>query len=518
MSKCILKSLSLFLIIVLLLPLGLVGCGEEKSSGKILTIAYDKDADTLDHFKTGVYSDALIYVYDRLVTRDYNYNYVPGLAESWDVSDDGTVWTFYLRKGVKFHDGTPLTAEDVAWCIEKIIDPETGSPAQSDFAAVESAKAVDEHTVEIHLKHPFPNLLFILSNTVAGIASKEAYEKYGDEYGSKYLVGSGPYMFEEWKRGEEIVLKKNPDYDWGPEWMENGGKPIIDKLVFKVIPEETTRLMELEAGNVHILRDITANVLLQLEDNEDIQIYSTESTRLGYLAYACDKEPFTDIRVRRALNHAINKEEIIKYVFRDTAQPAYGYLPPKLKDEYYPNSKEEGYEYDVEKAKELLKEAGYGDGLKLTLAAENSTEYSRLAEVIQNQLKEVGIEVDIQLYDSSSYTAMLKEGKQELFLRQYSWPNADILDWFLLSSQLPYPNHSRWNDPKTDELIQRAATMPTWEERALAYHDVQKHLIEQAVWAPIYIPNHSIAVRKEVKNFKHHPWMIQYNDGIDLEN
>lgn len=114
MSKCILKSLSLFLIIVLLLPLGLVSCGEEKSSGKILTIAYDKDADTLDHFKTGVYSDALIYVYDRLVTRDYNYNYVPGLAESWDVSDDGTVWTFYLRKGVKFHDGTPLTAEDVA--------------------------------------------------------------------------------------------------------------------------------------------------------------------------------------------------------------------------------------------------------------------------------------------------------------------------------------------------------------------------------------------------------------------
>ncbi|MGB4639867.1 MAG: ABC transporter substrate-binding protein, partial [Caldicoprobacterales bacterium] len=161
MSRDLLKSLSLFLIIVILLSSGLMGCGGSKSSEKVLTIAYDKDADTLDHFKTGVYSDALIYVYDRLITRDYDYNYKPGLAESWDISDDGMVWTFHLKKGVKFHDGTPLTAEDVAWCIEKIIDPETGSPAQSDFAAVKGAKAVDNHTVEIHLKHPFPNLLFV---------------------------------------------------------------------------------------------------------------------------------------------------------------------------------------------------------------------------------------------------------------------------------------------------------------------------------------------------------------------
>lgn len=517
MNRNLLKEISVCLVIVLLLSLGLMGCGEEKPSEKVLTIAYDQDADTLDHFKTGEYSDALIYVYDRLISRDYDYDYKPGLAESWDVSDDGMVWTFHLKEGVKFHDGKALTSEDVKWNIEKIIDPETASPAQSDFAAIEGVDVKDEYTFDILLKHPFPNLLFILSNTVSGIASKEAYEKYGDEYGSKYLVGSGPYMFEEWKGGEEIVLAKNPEYDWGPEWMENGGTPIIDKIVMKVIPEETTRLMELEAGNIDILRNITSNILLKLENNADIEIYSDESTKLGYLAYACDREPFNDIRVRQAINHSINKEDIIKYVFRDTAQPAYGYLPSKLKDEYYSNSKEEGYEYDVEKAKELLEKAGYGNGLKFTLATENSTEYSRLAEVLQDQLKDIGIDVDIQLYDSASYAAMLKEGKQELFLREYSWPNADILDWFLLSSQIPYPNHSRWNDEKTDELIQKAATMPTWEERAQGYRDVQKHLIEEAVWAPIYIPNHSIAVRKEIKNFKYHPWMIQYNDGIDIE-
>ena len=299
--------------------------------------------------------------------------------------------------------------------------------------------------------------------------------------------------------------------------MENNGKPIIDKIELRVIPEESTRQMELESGNVHVLRNVPAAFVDQLEGNEDIEIIRGEATKLAYLAYACDKEPFTDIRVRQAINHAINKEEIVTYLLRGVGQPAYGYLPPALKSEYYADSEKESYEYNVEKAKALLAEAGYEDGLSLTLSAENSSEFSKLAEVLQSQLKEVGIETQIQLYDSSSYTDMLKEGKQELFIRLYSWPNADILDYFLLSSQFPYPNHSRWLDEKTDELIREAAGSLTWEERAEGYHEVQKYLIEQAVWAPIYIPDSVLAVRKEVKNFKFHPWIPQYNDGFDLE-
>jgi peptide/nickel transport system substrate-binding protein len=298
--------------------------------------------------------------------------------------------------------------------------------------------------------------------------------------------------------------------------MSNTGPSAIDKIILKTIADENSRLMELLAGNVQILRDVPATFIEKVADNEDVTISRGEATKLGYLAYATDKAPFTDVRVRQAINHAINKEEIITYVFRGIGTPADGYLPPALKSEYYADSKSDGYEFNIEKAKALLAEAGFENGLQLKLAAENSTEYSRLAEVLQSQLKEVGIEVELQLYDSSSYTAMLKAGEQELFLRLYSWPNADILDWFLLSSQMPYPNHSRWNDPVTDELIKAAASAPTWEERAVGYHEVQKHLIEEAVWAPIYIPEKLMAVRNEVTGLKFHPWLPMYNDGVDL--
>lgn len=484
---------------------------------KSLILAYANDAETLDHLKTGWYSDALVYMFDRLVTRDYDFSYKPGLAERWEVSEDGKTWTFYLQKGVKFHDGEPLTANDVKWTLDTILDPETASPAASDFKAIKEVIVKDDHTVDIVLEHPFPNFLFVISNTAGGIASQKAYEKYGDEYGSKYVIGTGPYMFKEWIKGDKTVLVKNPDYNWGPDWMENNGKPILDEIVLKVLPEENSRLMEIESGNVHVIRDVTATMLTKLNESDNVDVISGDSARLGYLAYATDKEPFNDVRVRRAINYAINKEEIVKYVFRDTAKVAHGYLPQMLSDEYYEGSEKDDYKHNIEKAKQLLKEAGYENGLKLDFAAENSTEFKRVAEVIQSQLKEVGIEADIQLYDSTSYAAMLKEGKQELFLRLYGWPNADILDWFLLSSQMPYPNHSRWNDSKTDEMILNAASMPTWEERAEGYKEVQKYLIEQAVWVPIWYPNANIGVSKEVKNFKYHPWLPQYQDGVDIE-
>jgi len=483
---------------------------------KVLVVGFERDAETLNHIKTGWYSDALVYLYDRLISRDYDFNYEPGLAESWETSEDGLVWTFHLRKDVTFHNGNPLTANDVKWTLDTILDPETASPAQSDFAAIAGVDVIDDHTVDIILKTPFPNLLFVLSNTAAGIINQEAYEQYGDEYGVKYVIGTGPYMFEEWRQGDEIVLTKNPEYDWGPAWMANTGPSKIDKIILKTIPDENSRLMELLAGNVHILRDVPATFVDKVADEPDVTIHRGEATKLGYLAYATDKAPFNDLRVRQAINHAINKEEIITYVFRGIGTPAHGYLPPALKSEYYADSEKDGYAYDVERAKALLAEAGYADGLNVKLAAENSTEYSRLAEVLQSQLKAVGINADLQLYDSSSYTAMLKTGEQELFLRLYSWPNADILDWFLLSSQLPYPNHSRWNDSRTDDLIHAAASSPTWEARALGYHEVQKHLISQAVWAPIYIPEKLMAVRNEVKNLQYHPWLPQYNDGTDL--
>ncbi len=486
------------------------------SEKKVIVQAMDRDPDILDAMKAAWYSDALIYLHDRLISRDYDFRYRPGLATGWDVSEDGLIWILHLRKGVTFHDGTPFTAKDVKWTIDTIKDPKTASPYAGDLKAIDEVKIIDDHTVQMELKYPFPNLLFNLSNTASGIQKAGCYEEYGEYYGIKTVMGTGPFMFKQWVRGDRIVLVKNPDYNWGPEWMSNRGPALFDELVIRTIPEESSRIMELITGGVHVLRDVPPLQADKLKENPDINLFIDQSTRLGYLAYACDKKPFDDVLVRRAINHAVDRETIVKYIFSGYATPAYGYLPPALKDEYLEESEELGYKYDPARAKALLAEAGFPKGFETTLSAENDSTSKRLAEVLQAQLAEVGIKAKIQLYDSASYVAMLKAGQQDLFVRLYSWPNADILDWFLLSTQFPYPNHSRWCDPKTDELINSAATAPTWEIRAERYKEVQQYLIEQAVWCPIYIPDKMLAVRKEVINFKNHPWMIQYSDGIDI--
>lgn len=521
MSKKNVKRFGLMLTVCFILSALLTGCGgtqttpvEEKE--KVLVIGYDRDAEILDTIKTAWYSDSLIYIHDRLVSRDYEFSYKPGLAEKWETSEDGLTWRFFLIKNAKFHNGDPVTAKDVKWTIDTILNPDTGSPFRGDLSAIEEVNVVDEYTVDIVLKYPFPNLLFNLSNTASGIHPANAYETYGDDYGTKVVIGSGPYKLVEWIQGDKIVLEKNDEYDWNPEWMEHQGAPLIDKIILRTVPDENARMMELEVGGIHLLRTVPTPYIEKFEANEDLTVHREPSTKLGYLAYATDKKPYDNVLVRRAINHAINREEIVEYVLRGIGEPAYGYLPPVLKDEYFEETKDVAYKYDPEKAKELLAEAGYPDGFKATLSADNSTQSSRLAEVYQSQLKEVGIDAEIRLYDSASYVATLREGEQELFVREYSWPNADILDWFLLSDQFPYPNHSRWVDERTDELINGSAQSPTWEARAEGYKELQKYLIEQAVWCPVYIPEQIMVSRKEVLNFKFHPWMLMFQDGFDI--
>ncbi|MGM0651678.1 MAG: ABC transporter substrate-binding protein [Bacillota bacterium] len=519
--KCIVYVLMVVFITTMTLTSCAPATGDEDPevsapAEKVLVMGFEQDAETLDHIKTAWYSDALVYIFEQLVDMDYDNQYQPGLAESWDVSEDGLTWTFYLREGVKFHNGEPLTAEDVKWTFDTILDPDTAAPFAGDLAAIEEINVIDELTVAFVLGYPFPNLLFNLSMTPAGITWQGIYDEYGDDYGVRHVIGTGPYMLDEWIRGDKTVLVKNPDYNWNPEWMNHSGPALIDKVILRILPEETSRLMELETGGIHILRNITASIYEQVKDNDEIDVVQKESFRLGYLAYATDKDPFTDVRIRRAINHAVNREDIVEYIFRGLATAEYGYLPPSIASEYYEDSKKDGYEYNPERAMELLEEAGYPDGLELTLSADNSTESTRLAEVLQAQLGEVGINVTVRLYDSSSYADMLKEGEQELFIRLYGWSNADILDWFLHSSRFPFPNHSRWQDETTDMLIDKAGRMPTWDERSEAYIELQKYLIEQAVWCPIYVPQTLIAVREEVKNFNATAFHPQVGDGMDL--
>ncbi len=479
---------------------------------KVLVIGMHRDPEILDSIITGWNSEVLYWVFERLVTRDREWGFVPNLAESWKPSEDGKVWTFFLRKNVKFHSGKPLVASDVKWTFDRLLDPKIASPNAGDYSMIEKTVVVDDHTVNVHLKYPFPNILFNLSNIPSSIVNPEAYAKYGDDYGIKYIEGTGAFRFVEWKRNDRLVVERNPDYQWAPDYLGQG-PPVLDKIIIRTIPEESTRMLELMRGGIHIIdREVPPTFLPQIKANPDVNVVQGEATKLGYLAFATDKKPYTDVRVRRAINHAIDKESIVKFVFRGLADVAHGYIPRALKNDYYPGTDEMAYKFDKAKAKELLAEAGYPDGFSAVLSAQNNTEHRRVVEVLQDQLKQVGIQTQIRLYDTASYKSMLKEGKQELFLRLYSWPDVDILDWFLLSRQIPYPNHSRWNDKRSDELILGAGQKPTLAERSAMYKEAQKYLIEQAVWAPIWTPKNMMAYRSEVINFQYHPWHIFYNN------
>ncbi|MDI6894720.1 MAG: ABC transporter substrate-binding protein [Bacillota bacterium] len=514
-----------FLLATALVMAGAAGCAKKEQAqqppaqpagpqrGGNLVVATDREPDTFDLYHV-TWSGGLQLVYESLASRDWDYKYAPALAERWESSPDGLTWTFHLKKGVKFHDGTPLTSQAVKRHFEVLLDPATAAANALDYAWIKGMETPDENTIVFKLDKPYPNLLFRVSQTYGAIQDPVAYEKYGPkgtkQYGTTVVAGTGPFKLKEWVPGDRMVFERNPDYAWAPPWCENQGPPYLDTVTYRMIPDAATRLAELETGNVQILLSLPVEHYDRARQIPNVEVLKEPAFGLGYLGIATDKKPFSDVRVRRAINLAIDREALVKSVFFGLAQPAYGYLPPLLAEFYLDK---QAHRYDPEAAKQLLAEAGYPKGFKCTLATQNRTEHVRVAQAIQPMLEAVRIKTDLVQYDEASYVAMLKAGKQELFMRQYSWDSADILQWFLDSHQFPYPNHSRWRDPRTDEMIWAAETSPSMEARTQKYLEVQKYLIDNAVWCPLWYPLNLQAVRTDmVAGYRLHPADVFLND------
>lgn len=506
------------LVLVLFLVVGiLTGCTQKQAGqpapepsgprkGGNLVVAVDREPDTFDLYHV-TWSGGLQLVYESLASRDWDYKYAPALAERWESSPDGLTWTFHLKKNVKFHDGTPLTSHAVKRHFEILLNPETNAANALDYAWIKGMETPDEHTIVFKLDKPYPNLLFRVSQTYGAIQNPDAYEKYGPkgtkQYGTTIAVGTGPFKLKEWVPGDRIVFERNPDYAWAPPWFQNQGAPYLDTVTYRMIPDAATRLAELETGNVQILLSLPVEHYDRAKKMPNVEVLEKPAFGLGYLGIATDKKPFNDVRVRRAINLAIDREALVKSVFFGLAKPAYGYLPPLLAEFY---EDKQAHRYDPEAAKKLLAEAGYPNGFKCTLATQNRTEHVRVAQAIQPMLEAVGIKTELVQYDEASYKDMLKAGKQELFMRQYSWDSADILQWFLDSHQFPYPNHSRWRDKTTDDMIWAAETARDLQARTEKYFEVQKYLIDKAVWCPLWYPLTLQAVRTDmVAGYRMHP-------------
>ncbi len=492
----------------------------EPTEPKTLVIAYPVQYSETFDISTMVYAmEPTVMIYDTLVSVDTNYEYLPGgLAERWEVSEDGTVVTFYLKEGVTFHDGSEFNAGVVKWWLEEMV--KEGACCAYMYNAITEIEIIDDYTIALHMDGPFPALFYYLSGAWGLIMSQEAYESLGpDEYASN-PSGTGPFMLEEWVFNERLVLVKNPDYNWAPEWTGHEGPANVDKIIYRIIPEDATRLVELEAGDVHLVMEAPWRELPTYIANPDYQVYQSPDATIWFIGMNLNSPIVGDLRTRQAIGHAIDRDLFQQTLYMGLGRATNTYLAGELPADQ--GVSENAPSYDPDEAARLLAEAGWVMGDDGTLVAENvedveagtrfefdywtynDDEARRLAEATQKMLADVGIKANIVPMDKPTYDTQLEAGGHSIILRRYTWDGLDILPWFHDSGYLPYPNYLGVNDPELDQIwYDSEYGVATWEERSDSFREGHIMLIEKWYpWAPIYQRPMLVFGRSTVKDFQ----------------
>nr|WP_185907838.1 glutathione ABC transporter substrate-binding protein [Psychrobacillus soli] len=468
--------------------------GVENTAEELIVVRLS-DATNLDpHFITDIPSANILYqkVYETLVKPDENFEIQPGLAKEWNVIDD-TTWEFKLQEGVTFHDGTLFNADAVKATIDRLLDPAVGSPQREKFSMIEEVEIVDEQTVRFHLSYPYAPLLSILASQEGSMISPTAISENAEAL-KESPVGTGPYTFENWISGQEVSIVKNPDY-WGEEVS-------VERVVFKVVPEDATRLAMIETGEAHINDQVPVTEIERIEDSDTMELYRTEGLAVEYLGFNVEKKPFNDVRVRQAISHAIEREAIISGVYNNVGTLANSAMSPKVFG-YSESSKP--LAYDLNAAKELLKEAGIKEGYKISLLTSDRKERINMAEVIQSQLKGIGINVEIQVMEYGAFIEMTNNGEHEMFIS--GWGNAtgdgdyNQYNLFHSSSHGPAGNSFYYDNPEVDNIIEQARQATDSDERKALYEKVLQIELDEAVYVPIRNYEHLAVSNKNVSGY-----------------
>ncbi len=452
----------------------------------------------------------LPYLFDTLVVLDLDNSVHPLLADSWETADNGKTITMTLKSGVTFHDGTPLDAAAVKFTFERFQEVGKASPIYGGIQQIADIEAVDELTVRFTFDAPAANFWSTVAMPYAGIispASAEAAAASAD--GAAVLVGTGPFMLEEWKAGQSISLVRNPAYAWGPDLVENRAAPHIERQVFTLIPEASTQLAALEKGEVDILFVNNPAHKRALETNPDVQVHEAILNSLVYLGFNCGKAPFDEPAVRQALSHAVNKEEIVQVALGGLGQVADAPLPPTLPG-YSAELGSHALSYDPVRAEGLLQEAGFQrdtagkwsrDGAALTVVLLTSTRAPNetIATLLQSQLAAIGVDVEIQMLDSKAVMAATTEGAFDLLLWRYDWNDPDALNIYLGSDRIGSTNRVGYSNPQVDALLAQGAQEMDKAARTNLYVEAQKLILADAPWQPLYYPIDIIATGKRLQ-------------------
>lgn len=443
-------------------------------------------------------------IFDRLVHMDTDMNFVPKLAESWEV-ESPTTTVFNLREGVKFHNGEEMTAEDVKYSLERCI---ASDGVNYNYLIIEDIEVVDDYTIKLTTDEPFNALLYRLTLDAASIMSKTAAEKGDDEF-NKNPVGAGPFKFVSQDLGGDVVLEAFDDY-WD-------GKPQVDKVIFRPIPEALNRTVGLETGELDLSYELAMTDLAMVEENEDLVLKQVPSATVWYLGFNVEKPYLSDPLVRQAIAYAIDKEDLVDIVFDGEATLTKNTMLTSKLFGHEPPSKQ--YEQDIEKAKELMAQAGYEDGFKTSIWFASGQIARDSAVVIQEQLRQIGIEVEVKSMDQGKYYSETGKGEQDMFFQSKTSIDPDSMLRALYHSEAfgLSGNRSFWATEEVDSKLDVAVSTTDEDESAELYAEIQEIIAEEMPLVPIAIQHLNAGMQDEVKGFELYPGKSHYIYGTYIE-
>lgn len=427
------------------------------------------------------------WVFNTLVEKDMETNeLIPALAESWNQLSD-TVWEFKLRGGVKFHDGTEFTAEDVKFTLERA-KTQGGSKARVD--SMEKVDVIDEGTVQIVLNQPDMDFIYKLTDQNLVILSKHAFETMDEEQANQ--VGTGAYQYEEWKHGEYVSVRSNPDY-WN-------GEPKTKRIVVRTIPEAAARLIALQTGEVDIIQSPASTDLSYIADDPKLTLLQFPSSTVRYLGLNTTEEPFDNLLVRQAVAYGINRDELIAAVYQGNAMAMRNVMHPD--NEFF--TEVEGYSYNLDKAKELLTEAGYADGFTIKMISNQAVKDIAICTLVQSQLAKLGITVELQSMESATFNATIAEGKgYQLMVSGWSGytigPDNALRSILHTEGRINYTNVS---DSYIDQTLDEARTIKDLAKRKAVYGELEEHATNLAAFYPIAVEMLDLGMKADVQGMK----------------
>ncbi|MBF0528596.1 MAG: ABC transporter substrate-binding protein [Deltaproteobacteria bacterium] len=463
-------------------------------------------------------------MYDTLVILDKTGNIAPGLAESWDVSPEYKTYTFHLRKGIKFHDGTPLTAQAIKFSFDRMLRVNRSAYGNYlKYGQPDGCQVIDDHTIKVQLKEPFSIFLIDLTMGAYYIVSPEYIKSHATKddpdalkWMTDHACGTGPFKMVELISGQRLVFEKYKEY-WG-QGFKIKPPAKIDKLIFEVVRDPSNARLLLEKGDVDATEKLTVEQFDKLKSSPDVKVVDFLLPKAVYLTMDVSKPPFDDINVRRAISHAINTEQIIEFIEKGHVKRMHGLIPAGLMGH---NPDFPIYKFDLEKAKEYMAKSKYPNGFTtdFLLAVERRPEFEQVSEYIQAYLKKIGITVNIQKVAFDVQLPKMEKGNYGISLMNWTanMPDPeDIVGWLYDSSRSSGGwNGAHWDNKEVQGMLKKAREIGNQEERKKLYQETDKIAVDQAIYVDLYQLTEQFAVRKNVQDFYFDPQAKVYFWEVD---